>query len=134
MGRDFLGDAYGNAFTSARIQDDIVIGAFFIELNLKGKTIGGDLFTTAYRFTSSPVDIVTYAGEYPNQTSVTWTGGDDLLEIGTITEATSLQANGCVVKMDGIDNTVVGVALNSSIYYIIPISKVLVCFRRYHHT
>lgn len=117
MGREFLGDDnYGNAYTSARIEDQIVVGAFFIELNLKGKTQGGDIFTTAYRFTSSPVDIVTYAGDYPNETSVTWTGGDDLLEIGTITEATSLQANGCVVKMDGINNSVVGVALNSSIY------------------
>lgn len=116
--RDFLPGqgAYGFAFTQARISDDIVIGAFFIELNIRGITIANTPFVATYRFTSAPVDIVTYSGTYPNQTSVTWSGGGDLLEISTITEATSLQANGVVVKMSGIDNAIVGVAVNSRVY------------------
>lgn len=116
--RDFLPGqgAYGFAFTAARISDDIVIGAFFLELQLKAVDIGGTPYFNTYRFTSAPVDIITYSGTYPNQTSVTWTGGGELLEISAITETTSLQANGCVVKFSGIDNSVVGIAVANSAY------------------
>lgn len=117
--RDFLpGEgAYGFAFTNARISDEIVLGVFFLEINMRIITSGGTEVINPFRFCSAPIDITTYG--YSNQgvlITKTWAGGGELLEISTITETTTLQANGVTVRMSGIDNAILTEALSNIIY------------------
>lgn len=117
--RDFLpGEgAYGFAFTNARISDEIVVAAFFLEFNIRSVNIGGQSYIDTYRFCSAPIDITTYGyNPVTGVVSKTWIGGGNLLEISSIKETTSLQANGVSIKMEGISNALVSTAINSDIY------------------
>lgn len=119
--REFLPGkgAYGFAFTQARISDEMVVGVFFVELNIRTIDQGNNLVIDTFRLCSAPVDVITYASSGQPLyilTPVTWTGGGDLLEISTITETTSLQANGVSIKISGFNTSLISEALTNPVY------------------